>query len=369
MKSKIGRDQLCWCGSEKKYEHCHLNRENDTKLNRQDFEAHSKKNGSYRKCSAKGIVDECSGNIVKAHTISKSGSLKTIAVDSHVMGTKVNLSELHKSQGKVTLHRVGINTASTFTGFCAHHDKTLFAPLEDHPIVLNDEQLFLLAYRSIARELFAKEISANTADFMHGADRGHDPFLQVMMQYLATEFSSGVDLALKELQSIKAKMDGMLAARDFSKLKHFVIEFSQQPEVLVSATTQPDFDFDGEKLQDFGSTDIEMSHIIFNSIAYDNRGAFVFTWIEEHGEICRKFIESLAKLDEKEMANALIRFSYSYAENTWASPNWWDSIGSEVKKDISDRLQHGLMTTAAGSFLRPNSIDFNACVIESFGYH
>jgi len=368
MKNKIGRNDPCWCPSGKKYKHCHLGRENAPKLARQDFEAHSKKMGAIKKCSAKGIIDECHGNIVKAHSISKSGSLKKIAVAGHVMGTKANLSELHKNNGNVTLGSVGINTASTFTGFCAHHDKTLFSPLEDKPIILDDTQLFLLAYRAIARELFAKELNSETADFMRSADKGFEPMVQILMQHIASEFSAGVNLALNELKLIKAKMDDMLASQNYTKLKHFVVSFSETPEILVGGTTQPDFDFDGTELQEFGNPDAMMSHIIFNSITFDNRGCFVFSWIDEHDEICRKFIDSLARLEKQEMENALIRFSYSYSENTWASPSWWESADASVKKDVSERLQHGLSIAAKGSFLRPNSIEFKACVIDSYEY-
>jgi len=369
-KEKTGRNDSCWCGSGKKYKHCHLDRENATPMTRADLEAHRKQIGAIAKCLAKNLDDApCSPRIVSAHTISKSGSLKQIAEDGHVMGSKVTLSALIENSGRLTLSKVGINKASTFTGFCARHDKQLFAPLEDHPVILSDQQLFLLAYRSISRELFFKETNSRTADLMRQADRGMEEVLQFMVQQTASGFAAGVDLALKELNFIKTKMDEILKSSEFSKMHHFVVELSSIPSILVSSSTQPEFDFNGTRLQSFGRAESPMNHIIFNCISYDNAGCFVFSWIEEHNEICRKFIDTLACLEKFELANALVRFSYSYAENTWASPAWWRSRDELVKEDVSDRLQHGTpMSPHRPACLVTNGINFDALRVERAGY-
>ncbi|WP_305825070.1 YecA family protein [Massilia brevitalea] len=370
IKAKAGRNDPCWCGSGKKHKRCHLNREKAAPFTRADLEAHRKQIGAIAKCLAKDLDDaQCSPRIVSAHTISKSGSLKQIAEDGHVMGTKVTLSALIENSGKITLSKVGINKASTFTGFCARHDKQLFAPVEDHPVTLSDQQLFLLAYRSISRELFLKEANVRTAELMRQADQGMEEAMQFMVQQTATGFAAGVDLALRELNFIKTKMDEILKSSAFADMHHYVVELSSIPFVLVSASTQPEFDFNGARLQSFGRADIPMSHIIFNCISYDNAGCFVFSWIKEHHEICRKFIDSLADLEKTELANALVRFSYSFAENTWASPVWWRSRDDSVKKDISDRLQHGTpLSPHRPSCLMTNGINFGALQVESAGY-
>jgi hypothetical protein len=367
--NKIGRNNPCWCKSGKKFKHCHLDRDKAEKLTRSDLEAHRKEVGALAKCLVKDLYkNECSSRIVRAHTISKSGSLKQIAVDGHVMGTRPNLSQLIQNNGKLTLVRVGINNASTFTGFCSHHDKNLFAPLEDFPITLSNEQLFLLAYRSISRELFAKESNTKAADLMRQADRGFGEPEQFLIQNGAAGFAGGVELALKELNHIKREMDNMLISSDFSKLNHFVVEFSSRPSVLVSASTQPEFDFTGNRLQSFGAATEPMSHIIFNCISYGDTGCFVFSWIDAHSDVCQKFIDTLANLGESEIGNALIRFSYSFAENTWASPQWWEALNDTAKVDISERLQHGLSIPHTAACLASKGINFDAYKVASFGY-
>jgi hypothetical protein len=336
------RNKPCWCGSGKKYKKCHLSREQQEPLTRRDLEAHSKNQKSKKICSVKNLFpEECSGNIINAHTISKSGSLKEISENGHVMGTKPSLSGLIKSDGKLALEKVGINKASTFTGFCSAHDKKIFSPLEDEKIKLSDKQLFLLAYRGFCRELFHKEQNKEAANLMRESDRGQDQMLQAMLQGYAGAYDIGVDLALRDLGCIKKEMDSILVGEDYSKMNHCVFELNSSPKILVSAMITPEMDFQGNELQRLGLQGEVYEYILFNCISYENKGCFVFSWLASNEKYCDKFIDSLLKLDNEQVSDALVRFCYSFSENTWASPAWWDSLSEEVKKSIGKRLMHG----------------------------
>src|SRR5690606_594555 len=193
-----------WCGSGKKFKKCHLIRERQVPLTRGDLERHSKNLKSKKICSVNNLFPaECSDKIINAHTVSKSGSLKEISEKGHVMGAKPSLAGLIKNNGKLTLEKIGINKASTFTGFCSVHDKELFSPLEDEEIILSDKQLFLLAYRGFCRELFCKEQNKETASILKESDRGQDQRMQAIIQGYAGTYDSGVDLALRDLGIIK----------------------------------------------------------------------------------------------------------------------------------------------------------------------
>ncbi|MCE8021281.1 SEC-C domain-containing protein [Halomonas sp. MCCC 1A11036] len=336
------RNKPCWCGSGKKYKKCHLNREQQEPLTRGDLEAYSKNQKSKKICSVENLYpDECSGKIINAHTISKSGSLKEISENGHVMGTKPSLAGLIKSDGKLALEKVGINKASTFTGFCSAHDKNIFSPLEDEKITLSDKQLFLLAYRGFCRELFHKEQNKETANLMKESDRGQDQMLQAMLQGYAGAYDSGVDLALRDLGFIKKEMDSILVSEDYSKINHCVFELDATPKILVSAMITPEMDFQGNELQRLGLQNEVYEYVIFNCISYENKGCFVFSWLASNEKHCDRFIESLLKLDNVQVSDALVRFCYSFSENTWASPSWWNSLSEEEKNSIGKRLMHG----------------------------
>ncbi|EHV5557676.1 SEC-C domain-containing protein [Vibrio parahaemolyticus] len=360
------RNKPCWCGSGKKYKKCHLIREELNPLTRGDLEGYAKKQSSKKICSVHNLFsDDCSRKIINAHTISKSGSLKEISENGHVMGAKPSLSGLIKSNGKLGLEKVGINKASTFTGFCSVHDKEIFSPLEDEPIILDDKQLFLLAYRGMCRELYHKEQNKGTAEIMREADRGQDVIMQLYLQRQANSFGQGVDLALRDLRYLKGQMDSIFTHSDYSKIKHCVFELSEVPKILVSAMVIPEMDFHGNALQKLGLQDEIYNYIFFNCISYEGRGCFVFSWLSEHDKFCSKFIESLLELNDDQVPDAIVRFCYSFSENTWASPSWWDSLDKPAQESIGDRLLQGTpMAMHPVDCLKDDNHRFNALKIS-----
>lgn len=341
---KRGRNDLCWCGSGKKYKRCHLDREREKPLSKGDIFDFWDKNKGSRLCSVhSNLKSECSKKIINAHTISKSGSLKKIADNGHVMGTKVSLPSLIEGQGVIEdLIEVGINQASAFTGFCSYHDKKIFSRIEDFPIDLSSEQLFLLAYRTVARELYAKGVQNKTGAILEEIDRGRSLIEQHLAQGIVREYEVGLGLGLQEITYVKEKMDEIFYESSFTEMAHFWIEMSSLPLVLVSGATQPDFDFHGKEIQDLGDSHKASQHIIFNCIASESKGFFVFSWLKEHDSVCRKFVSSLESLGKDGVANALVRFCYSVCENTWASPKWWAQADDNVKDDVRERLMHNL---------------------------
>lgn len=93
----------------------------------------------------------CTNTAIRAHSVQKSTALSFIEEHGHVCGLKM---KIHDGEPLCEFEKIGRNNASTFTGFCNVHDTEIFLPIETKPLDLNDaEQLFLIAYRSITREL------------------------------------------------------------------------------------------------------------------------------------------------------------------------------------------------------------------------
>ncbi len=115
---------------------------------------------------------ECKGGIVNAHTIQKGRGLRAIAEDGHVLGFDTSHRTLTSTRGRIGIQRVGIRQASTITGFCSFHDDTVFAPVEKVPFAGTPEQCFLLAYRTVCRELYTKKSMLDGMDVTSPADAG-----------------------------------------------------------------------------------------------------------------------------------------------------------------------------------------------------
>jgi hypothetical protein len=96
---------------------------------------------------------QCTRATVRAHSIQNRQTISLLENDNHVIALQPRFS---RTGPDIALRRVGRNEASTFSGFCNHHDSEIFRPLDTRPLDTTDrEQLFLLAYRGITCELHA----------------------------------------------------------------------------------------------------------------------------------------------------------------------------------------------------------------------
>lgn len=99
------------------------------------------------KKSKQCIVQECQNSSIKrSHTIQKSNSLKLISEEGKVFTPDSSID------GHL-MREIGINNASTFPGFCQHHEK-IFEKFENSKTFENIQDYALQLYRSICREEF-----------------------------------------------------------------------------------------------------------------------------------------------------------------------------------------------------------------------
>jgi len=117
---KINRNQPCLCGSGKKYKKCCIDKTYEDKYMEAFIVSNQnlKRESRIKQCLHPNS-DECSPNIINAHAIQNNRILIKLAVDGCVISTD-GLSHMifQDAQSK------GRRIATTFTGFCAYHDKT-----------------------------------------------------------------------------------------------------------------------------------------------------------------------------------------------------------------------------------------------------
>jgi len=342
-----GRNKPCWCESGKKYKHCHLDIAGQPSV-----AAHTVHQalGSFKKtkkCSApQSLLHECSSKIINAHTVSKSSSLKTIAKNGHVL--KISLDEKSKPTPKIVLDEIGINNASTFTGFCSVHDKKIFAPIEDEPFKPIPLHCFLVTYRGLAKELFSKDYASKAFEFMKTLDRGKNVPSQVFIQTTANSLVGSNDLTTSDLNYIKSKLDTMLTSNDYSDLNYVVFTLDSPPPIMGSAIVGPTFDFNGDKAQDISSNPSDMpDYIAINSFASEGKGYIVLSWLSEHSKTCSKLIRQFR--DKKLTADSLAAFMMLLIENIYISPSWWSSLNSNTQSVIKRLYSQGVSTYTDGN--------------------
>ena len=339
MPPKLGRNDKCWCGSGRKFKRCHLGREAQSRPGIQETIERFRKIFEKGRClHPKASASVCSRKIISAHTIQRNGHLSAIARDSHVYNflRHGNLFEQSRWELDSPPNKVGIREASTFRGFCGKHDNELFEPIEKEPFRGTEEQVALLAYRAICYELLMKEFNLNLDNLLRDFDKGQPVLFQRIHQEAFNLRDSGVRKAIDELLSLKSYYDKVILKKESAGLGYYVVTFDKIPEVMCSGITQVTHDFQGNKVAELGHLDVPANWLTFSLVATDCGGAAVFSWPESH-EKSSKVLMALNNLSDAEQPHAIIRFVFEFFENTYFSPDWWDSLEEQVQIQLKER--------------------------------
>ena len=338
-RERLGRNDPCWCGSGEKYKRCHLDRATQTPIQPWDASKKFKQAFSTKTCLApESWLNECQGGISRAHTVPKSGSLKRIARDGHVYSFVPSPENLGKNQGTLAPELLGIQKASTFTGFCARHDSTIFAPLEKQTFCGTPEQCFLLGYRALAREFYTKRAANRLQGLYRDADKGKTLAEQVRIQAIAQPFNTGLEAGARDNDYYKSLYDDILVRREFDTVRAYIIEFETAPPVMCSGGVAPEQDFKGVELQDLTDLRKIPDLLCFASFYGGERGVVAFSWLANFDRTCGAFIESLKAIPDRLVTAALLRFFFTHCENVHIAPDWWESLSEETRNAVIERM-------------------------------
>lgn len=284
--------------------------------------------------------EHCSKKIIAAHTLSKEAMLRPISVDGHVYTLANNLYNSMAGQ-PMDFKRMGISDTSVFNGFCSTHDKDLFRCFEDEPFGCTHEQLFMIAYRSVAKETYLKAKQANSmlspevVKTIHGIDESVD------VQY-SSEATWFVEASLRGYEDLKAVFERLENARsscDWQMLRHTVVPFKNRPIIAATFPFPPQYDFDDHVLQDFEDFSRDLDPLIvtltpMSSGGYE--GFLIFSYFRDLTAVADAFIKSF--LDQQNLADAAVHLILLHSENYACNPVWFESLTEQELSLISSRV-------------------------------
>lgn len=345
------RNQICWCGSKKKYKNCHLTKPEEEKPKIWEAEKLLKNSFSAKMCLVpQKLKSECN-EIIRAHSISKSANLKTIARDGHVYTMNPSMQGLQKSKGRLGIELVGINKASTFTGFCKYHDKELYKEIEDEIIVPTLSQLFLLSYRAVCREIFTKMSSLDVFDKAKMIKNNQ------IMNLIIKPIVLGTKAAIRDLEKIKNTYDSSLLNQNFFNYSYCYLLLDKPLPIVSSGAIFPHHDFKGNLLQDLGDIKVEADELAFNAVTLNNGGAMLI--FGRKSMVATKFIKSFCEVDDSFKVSTFINFLFTHFENICVSPDWWDSLSTTQRDKLLERYNSGVgpWNNQTDNALFPDKID------------
>jgi hypothetical protein len=274
--------------------------------------------------------------------VRRGADLRQIARHGHVYQASAEIGDLVRNKGQILPRLVGINDASTFWGFCQAHDTSTFAPLETHPFSATDEQVFLLAYRPLCKELYLKRWFLDSLNIARSTDQGRPEHEQLQIQEYVHLTGIGVRAAIRDLLAHKLEFDTELLANSFARIRHVTVHLDRVPDVLCSGIIQPHLTFDGRQIQNLADVNHRLQFMAVSAIATEDRGAVVFSWRPDSDLAANALIDSLLALKADAIPHAILRYVISEFENTYFRPEWWETRSSVERDAIVARSHHSV---------------------------
>jgi len=335
LSKKLGRNDPCWCGSGRKYKHCHLNRGSETPLRIEAIIDKMDDSSRYQTCLHPEAAPNVCGRISSAHTLQRSRVLRAIESSDHHILT---FYPMRFENNKLKVHRKGWRKAATFDAFCNKHDSKTFAPLESKPFSGSKEQIFLIGYRAVCWELYQKTRAIRAQPTISKyIDRGTPLDLQKFIQKSIAVQDAGFRKGYEEVKKVKSAMDKAYLRKDYSAYDTFRIKITGPIDIAATGGITPNRTLSGVHLQTLHDTSAEIEWLSFGVDVEPGGASIVFLW-QAKTEAPRKYIEELQGLCDEELECFIPQFFFAHCENTYFSESWWRNCSKISQSFVKDLM-------------------------------
>jgi hypothetical protein len=340
---KLGRNDICWCGSGKKYKKCHLPLELSKPVNPFEIEGALRKSATSSVCMAgEGAFSKsCSRKIIASHTISRRAALSRIARNGHVYALSVEFSQLNKTGGRLIPVLKGINRTSIFNGFCSDHDDGIFKPIDALDPKIDSGFCCRLAYRAVSKELYLKRQMQQSQAQVALLQRGRGIKQQVFIDKYHNDMNAGMLAAVRDLEAYQASLEQAISSGEDGGWSHLVVRVQGVMPIATSSLFQPEHNLFGESLQDLSNLETPTQAIVFSALPLTAGGIFVLSFkVDEHHAV--SFFESLLSLSNEKIVSYLVGVAFERCENLAIYPDWWDGLSNSVRDELLSAMNRGV---------------------------
>ncbi|MDH2342757.1 hypothetical protein [Bradyrhizobium sp. SSUT77] len=271
----------------------------------------------------------CSGRIVRAHIIARS-QLKQIARNGHVVAVPNSLLAVMRMQRTgFKVEEIGVGEFSTMNCFCADHDKTLFAPIEDALLNFSSQQLALLHYRAIAAEFHQRRNQQESAASELDWESDKPPDVRFSWIDRCSRKAS------EEAYYALFRTEKLIAARRFEDVGSLVVRFDAPPAVMSVGAFRPQYDFAARRVQNFA---LPCCYLAMHLLAADGAAVLAFTWLRANSA-AEQFVRSFAARAREQMASLAVQCAFEHIEHTCMSDTWWSNLERPMRAALLERVR------------------------------
>lgn len=294
----------------------------------------------------------CKGAIKQSHSLQRNGRLSLIEgnVNGNQMIYTFTETEIDEFSAHKSLIPIGKSSASTFFGFCDHHDSLLFSTIETKPFDGSDEHCFLHSYRSFAHSYHKKKEQlkayVSKSDFTK----------RINPSFMASLIASN-ELAVQEGEVQKNKIDALMQNSDFGGLDYLIYTLPEVFPIACSSQIMPAYSYKNKPINNHNDPSIPFSPLMLTVLPDHSQTIIILACFPDDEKALILFNE-LDNLYPLKFQKAISSLLISCAENTFFSPSMWNAMGSIGQKQLCLELQKSADLNYNPPFFEHSKINF-----------
>lgn len=294
--------------------------------------------------------DEKCNNIIKSHSIQNNRILSRLCTDK--LGEIFSFMNLDiNDKNEFIMSNIGRQKASTFTGFCQHHDNEIFKPIELKDFEVNNkEQEYVFAYRSIAWSLYAKKVEYLTYSrfydfFKNDDEKNIEKYFRIRPPYSIEwkennsrafkQKKKGAFTTISELEVIQKAMNINLDKQRFYKIITDIIIFEKETPIASSSIIYVEYDLNGNLINDYCNSNKKLSPLFFTIFPQNGNTFVLLSYLKNDKNIFSFIKEQILTSSLNKQKIIITNLIFNNIENFYTSLKYWESLNSEKRKILT----------------------------------
>lgn len=228
-----------------------------------------------------------------------------------------------------------------YHGFCAYHDRELFKEIDMKFIEPTIEQSVLLSIRSIAFNIYAKDVTSKMDNIIKEVEHGSAPVKQTKIEEIMQLHQESSKIGLIDLREHYINFFGIYTHKEFSRVNRLIIKIVEQPEVMCSTCFNPEYDLHGNLLQRLIEVE-DLDILSFEVFSNGEHGIIQFCWYDNF-PTCKKFVESI--IQNEDIPNTILKLIFARTENHAFKISWFNNLSVLKKKGLMKLMMNSLEST------------------------
>lgn len=290
----------------------------------------------YRGCKCKAILSHSQQRKCLLTVIAERG--KVVVVSRGIL--KALNQHFDVNIPNVDHYECEVAKASTFVGFCNHHDTSLFKPIETSQLTPNSEEQVLAFYRrALAYEFVQEQTVYQFLKYRYDLLRENDYFCKKYEHDL-------IERNMLLRSDINYYIDPMWSDDYYKKLHWVWRTFPENLNVSVTSMMSPVSTAEGiaitEPFMDFENRIMHCARpaMAFTVVPGQHESHVVMIWAEINDKYMDNYKSRLRSTDDEVAKDVINECVFTKSEDYCINPILWNSLSEDVKGELSHAVYY-----------------------------